>query len=217
MSRDRMAVRIGLVAAIVVSVVAGVAIQPAGAAPVRTGPVTVSTASDGTTVSKTVIRANAGEEYLAQQTVSVVAAAAPAAAPQAPCPAPPPGSSAMVPACEPPIRCRTLDSTYVIYVIPTYQELVRWRVQYTWCWQGSSVTSARPTPTTPNILSGTIRVSGEISRTNSSLPGYGGVNVYTEGLQFEVIVLGFSVKAFNPKLRFYLTSTGQAYNLSILA
>lgn len=45
----------------------------------------------------------------------------------------------------------------------------------------------------------------------------GGVNVYTEGLQFEVVVLGVSVKAFNPKLRFLLTSSGQAYNLSVLA
>jgi hypothetical protein len=212
MSRERMVVRVGLVAALVVSVLLGVAIQPAGAAPARTGPTGVSAVSDGTTVTRTAIGTYAGEEYVAEQTVSV----ATAAAPQAPCPAPPPGA-AMGPACLPPIVCRTLESTYIIYIIPTYQTLVRWRLQYRWCWEGSMVTSATTAPTTPDILSSTIRVSGSISRSDSGLPARGSVSVYTEGLQFEVVVLGVSVKAFNPKLRFLLTSSGQAYNLSVLA
>lgn len=211
MSRQRMAVRAGLVAALVVSVLLGVAIQPASAAPARTGPTSVAPVHDGTTVKRTAIGTYAGEDYVAEQTHSV----ATAAAPQAPCPAPPPGTA--LGGCLPPIKCRTLESTYIIYVIPTYQTLVRWRLQYKWCWEGPTVISVTTTPTTPDILSSTIRVSGSISRSDSGIPARGGVDVYTEGLQFEVVLLGVSIKAFNPKLRFLLTSSGQAYNLSILA
>jgi hypothetical protein len=220
MSRHRFAARAGVMIATVVTVVLGVAIHPVSAAPAPALPPAAVPLGEGTTVTRTVFTTAAGEEYVAQQSFSVAAASAPAAATQA-CPAPPPDSAAsgdvVTPQCEPPIRCRTLDSLYHIYVIPTYAELARWRIRYTWCWQGSLVTSAVAAETTPDILSGTIRVSGAISRTRGSLPGYGGVNVYTEGLQFEVVVLGVSVKAFNPKIRFWLTSTGNANNLSILA
>jgi hypothetical protein len=206
-----MTVRIGLVATLVVSVLLGVTIQPAGAAPARIDLTSVSAVSDGTTVTRTAIGTYAGEEYVAEQTVSV----ATAAAPQARCPAPPPDATMALEPCGP--KCRTLDSTYIIYVIPTYQTLVRWRLHYRWCWEANQVISVTHTETTPDILSSTIRVSGSISRGTSNLPAVGSADVYTEGLQFDVVVLGVSVKAFNPKLRFVLTASGNAYNLSVLA
>ena len=211
MPRERMTVRTSLVATLVVSILLGVTIQPAGAAPARIDLTSVSAVSDGTTVTRTAIGTYAGEEYVAEQTLSV----APAAAPQARCPAPSPDATMGSNPCRP--QCRTLESTYVIYVIPTYQSLVRWRVHYRWCWEGNQVISATHTETTPDILSSTIRVSGSISRSTSPVPAVGSADVYTEGLQFDVVVLGVSVKAFNPKLRFVLTSSGMAYNLSVLA
>ncbi|GAA4473434.1 hypothetical protein [Phytohabitans houttuyneae] len=213
MSRKRIAARAGLVTALVVSVLLGVAVQPASATPAPTGPTGVPAASDGTTVTRTTIGTYAGEEYVAEQTVAVAAAVAP----QALCPAPPPGAARAAMTCLPPVRCRTMESTYIIYVIPTYQTLVRWRVHYQWCWEGPTVISATHTETTPDILSSTIRVSGSITRRTTSVPALGSVDVFTEGLQFDVVILGVSVKAFNPKLRFVLTSSGMAYNLSVLA
>ncbi|MFF0717460.1 hypothetical protein [Micromonospora sp. NPDC003816] len=220
MFTERRARRAGLMAATVMSLVLGVAIQPVGAATADVGTTPTAQLGKGTVVARTVFTTSTGEEYVAEQSVSVVAASSAASTTQG-CPAPPPDSTTSAQTvglfCVPKVQCRTLDSTYRIYVIPTYVDLVRWRMRYTWCWEGSMVTSVTPTPTTPDILSGTIRVSGGISRTQGSLPARGGVDVYTEGLQFDVIAFGLPIKAFNPKIRFYLTSVGNAYNLSVLA